>query len=144
MGQIITSLINFFLEVGRSGDKYKTQRNRSRTTTILMWCFLSLTVYISIESFNSAFSSKAEVIKLRKENEILQGLKKENDTLTIRNDILSSALARYLGQRLVNQINDDDDSGLQDVFKEPEDRISNKYKNRDKDAKNNKIDKKPK
>lgn len=120
MGQIITSLINFFLEISGSGERYKTQRNRSKALTICMWFFLALTVYISIESFNSAFASKAEVIKLRKQNEVLQELKHENDTLRIRNEILSSTLARYLGQRLVNQINDEDESGLKETIKESE------------------------
>ena len=117
MGQIITSLINFFLEAGRSGEQYRTQRNRSKAITILMWSFLGLTVYISIESFNSAFSSKAEVLKLRKQNEELQHLRQENDTLKIRNEILSSALVNYLGQKLVNQLNNEKDAGLKDVIK---------------------------
>lgn len=118
MGQIITSLINFFLEVGHSGGQYKTKRNRGKALTIFILAFLVLTVYISVESFGSAFSSKAEVIKLRKQNESLQHLKQENDTLKIRNEILSSALANYLGQKLVDQLNVQPGSGLKDKLVE--------------------------
>lgn len=117
MGQIITSLINFFLEVGRSGEQYKTHRTRSKTLTVFMWTFLSLTAYVSIEGFGSAFASKAEITKLRKQNESLQQLKQENDTLKIRNEILSTALSNYLSPKAVDQLNSVDSSGLKDRLK---------------------------
>lgn len=105
MGQIITSLINFFLEVGRSGKQYKTQRNRSKALTIFMWAFFTMMAYVSIEGFGSAFSSKAEINKLRRENENLQYLKHENDALRVRNEIMANALTAYLSPKVIEQIN---------------------------------------
>lgn len=120
MGQIITSLINFFLEVGRNNNQYKNQKAKSRSANVIVLAFIGLITYAFYLSFSSAFTSKVEVIKLRKQVESLEVLRRENDTLRIRNEILSSALSRYIGSDTVNQLNNEKDSGLKDTLREQE------------------------
>lgn len=105
MGQIITSLINFLLEIGRSGDHYKTRRNKSRASTILWLCMLAIAFFITVESVSTAYKATGEVVKLKATIANLEHLHRDNTALKIRNDILSYTLTLYIGQPLVEKLN---------------------------------------
>lgn len=112
MGQIITSLINFFLEVSRSGQEYRTRRTKSRSTKLILFFVISLLAFTSYESFVSAFSSKAEVVKLKEKLILCEYILRENDALETRNEILATALAYHTGKEYVDTLNNKKDSGL--------------------------------
>ncbi len=114
MGQIITSFFNFLLEVGRSGDRYKTRRNKSKAITIILWATIVLAGYTAFTSFGEAYVSKAQVIRLKDKIARLEKLREENAELKIRNEILSATLSHYIGQPLVDRINNEKNSGLKD------------------------------
>ena len=118
MGQIITSLINFLLEVGRSGRQYRTTRNKSKTSAILITVFLVLSAFIASSSFFAAYEAKIETIKLKDQVAELEHLYRKTEALTIRNEILSTTLAHYIGKSLVETINKEESPKLKEAIKE--------------------------
>lgn len=120
MGQIITSLINFFLEVGKSGHNYRTPRNKGKAVQILIFAALGLMSYISYQGFTTAYLSRSEVVKLKAEIIELSSMRKENESLKVRNEILSTTLSHYIGLPLVNKLNSNDKSGLNTLLVKPE------------------------
>ena len=114
MGQIISSLFSFFLEVGRSGKNYKTNRSRSKAANIIIGGLITFAIFIAGESFFSAYVVQADNIKLKAEVASLKKLQNENYELKIRNEVLSATLIHFLGKNLVDKINQEQNSGLKD------------------------------
>lgn len=109
MGQIITSLINFFLEIGRSGEQYKTRRSRNQAGIIIVIVLALIFGYGTFKGFGSAYLSKVEVVRIKrqleKSEQLSSRLFRENEVLRIRNEILSSTLSLYIGKSLVERLN---------------------------------------
>ena len=105
MGQIITSLINFFLEVKKSNKVYKSRKDSNRIFSAIKLFLLGVTFFISFESITTVYITKAENIKLKEEVKYLSALKIENESLKLKNELLSDALSSFIGSAYVDQIN---------------------------------------
>lgn len=111
MGHLISALINFFLEIGRSGEQYKTRRSKSQATMIILITFAVIAGYGSFKGFGAAYFAKVEVVRMKKKvaevEATNENLFRENSRLQIRNEILSNTLSLYIGKQLTGQINED-------------------------------------
>lgn len=105
MGQIITSLINFFLEVKKSNKVYKSHKDNNRIFSAIKLFLLGVTIFISFESITTVYVTKAENIKLKEEVKYLSALKVENESLKLKNELLSNTLSSFIGSTHVDQIN---------------------------------------
>lgn len=114
MNQIITSLFNFFLEIGRSGKGYKNNRNKNKAFRLIVTGLVVILVYFAADNFFNAYKFKAEIIRLKAEVKMLENVKHTNYELKIRNEILSATLAHYIGKPMVDKINREQNSGLKD------------------------------
>ncbi len=105
MGQIITSLVNFILEMTRSGDRYKSRRNKGKTAFIFLALVACVGVYMATKSFTNAYVCTAEQVRLKRRIDELLHYERENAALQVRNEILSATLSMYIGKQSVEKIN---------------------------------------
>ena len=107
MGQIITSLIIFFLEVKKSNKVYKSNKDNNRIFSAIKLFLLGVTIFVSFKSVTTVYVVQAENIMLKEEIKELVELKNENESLKLKNELLSSTLEYFIGSNHVEQINKD-------------------------------------
>ncbi len=109
MSQTISALFRFFLEIGRSGDQYKTRHTKSRAYVIIALVIGLAGAYALVSSFGTVYKANVEVVKIKVEMVAVKETNKQlfdsNARLEIRNEILSQTLSMYIGKTLVDNLN---------------------------------------
>ena len=109
MSQTISALFRFFLEIGRSGDQYKTRHTKSRAYVIIALVIGLAGAYALVSSFGTVYKANVEVVKIKVEMAAVKETNKQlfdsNARLEIRNEILSQTLSMYIGKTLVDNLN---------------------------------------
>lgn len=109
MSQTISALFNFFLEIGRSGDQYKTRRTKSRAYVIVALVIGLAGAYGLVSSFGTVYKANVQVVKIKTEMAAVKETNKQlfeaNTRLEIRNEFLSQTLSMYIGKALVDKLN---------------------------------------
>jgi hypothetical protein len=109
MSQTISALFNFFLEIGRSGDQYKTRRTKSRAYIIVALVIGLAGAYGLVSSFGTVYKANIQVVKIKAEMAAVKETNKQlfeaNARLEIRNEILSQTLGMYIGKSMVEKLN---------------------------------------
>lgn len=105
MGQIITSLIRFYIEVYRSNKEYENKDLDRRKSITFKKIIIILALILAFYFLGFYYVERGENIKLRNEIKELQKYKLENESLKIKNDLLSETLSAFIGEKFIEQIN---------------------------------------